>query len=103
MATGTLGTNLTSSLTTLDWNNMSAVADVAAIGALILGQPTPSTGKQIISPGSFAKSGRLHFPGRQGFMLLHPGDYVAVDAYGWPIVVSGQSIAFASSSWTHNP
>jgi hypothetical protein len=99
MATGTLGTNLTTSLTALNWNNMSAVADVAAIGALIKGQDSAAN----ISPGAFAKSGRLHFPGRKGFLLLLPGDYIGVDANGWPIVVSSQSIASGSTSWTHNP
>ena len=102
MALSTLGTNLTTSLTALNWNNMSAVADVAAIGAAILGQPA-SGSFQAISPGAFAKSGRLHFPGRMGFLLLKPGDYVGVDSFGWPIVVSSQSIAAAGSSWTHNP
>jgi hypothetical protein len=102
MATGTLGTNATSSLTSLNWNNMSAVADVAAIAALIKGQPGSGT-YQTISPGAFAKSGRLHFPGRQGFILLKPGDYIGVDSFGWPIVVSAQSIASGSTSWTHNP
>jgi hypothetical protein len=98
MATGTLGTSLTTTLTSLNWNNMSAVADVAAIGALIKGQDTAGN----ISPGAFAKSGRLHFPSRKGFLLLQPGDYVGVDANGWPIVVSAFSIA-AANSWTHNP
>jgi hypothetical protein len=102
MALSTLGTNANNTLTALNWNNMSLPADVAAIAAAILGQPPAGT-FQAISPGAFAKSGRLHFPGRQGFLLLKPGDYVAVDSFGWPIVVSSQSIAAAGTSWTHNP
>jgi|ERR1700722_19449139 hypothetical protein len=98
MATGTLGTSLTTTLTSINWNNMSPVADVAAIGALIKGQDAAA----VISPGAFAKSGRLHFPGHKGFILLNPGDYIGVDANGWPIVVSAFSIA-AANSWTHNP
>ena len=102
MALSTLGTNATSSLTALNWNPMSAVADTAAIAGAILGQPSMGS-FQAISPGAFTKSGRLHFPGRAGFLLLKPGDYVAVDSFGWPIVVSSQSIASGSTSWTHNP
>jgi hypothetical protein len=99
MATGTLGTNATTTLTSMSWNPMSPVADVAAIGALITGQ----NAFKREAPGNFSKGGRLAFPGRRGFLLLSPGDYVAVDSNGWPIVVSFQSIAgtYAATSWTH--
>lgn len=96
MATTLLGTGTTTSLVSLAWNPASAVADVAAIAAHILGQGNPA---HPISPGAFSKAGRLHFPGRQGFLLLKPGDVVAYDHYGWPICVSNESIAEASSSW----
>jgi hypothetical protein len=99
MATGTLGTTANNGLTSLVWNPMSAVADVAAIAALIKGQN--AFGR--IAPGEFANNGRLAFPGRRGFILLQPSDYIGVDSNGWPIVVSNQSIASGSTSWTHNP
>jgi hypothetical protein len=96
MATTLLGTGTTTSLVSLAWNPASAVADVATIAAHIKGQANPS---HPISPGAFSKSGRLHFPGRLGFVCLKPGDVVAYDHYGWPIFVSTESIAEASSSW----
>lgn len=98
MATVTLGTAATSSLVALNWNPMSSVADVATIAAGILGQS--ATAFHGISPGAFSKSGRLKFPGREGFVLLKPGDYIAYDNFGWPVIVSAQTIA-SGSSWVH--
>jgi hypothetical protein len=99
MSLGTLGTNANNSLTSIVWNPMSPVADVAAIQAAIMTQ----NAFQKIAPGAFSQSGRLAFPGRRGFILLQPGDYVGVDSHGWPVLVSNQAIAAAGSSWTHNP
>lgn len=100
MATGTLGTAATSSLTSLNWNPQSPVADVAAIAALIVRQASGfRTG---IVPGGFSKGGRLQLPGKRGVIFLEPGDYIGVDHNGWPIVVSKESIADASSSWVHS-
>lgn len=95
MAVGTLGTNANTSLVSITWNPMTSVADVASIAAGIKGQ-VPALP---IAPGAFSKSGRLHFPGRFGFVLLKPGDVVAYDHNNWPIFVSSQSIADGSSSW----
>ena len=97
MALGTLGTNANTSLTSITWNPMSSVADVASIAAGILGQS--ATAFHGISPGAFSASGRLKFPGREGFVLLKPSDVIAFDHFGWPIFVSSQSIADGSSSW----
>lgn len=96
MALGTLGTNANNSLASLVWNPMSAAADVASIAAHILSQSNPA---HPIAPGAFSVAGRLHFPGRFGFVLLKPGDVVAYDHFGWPIFVSSESIADGSSSW----
>ena len=96
MATGTLGTNANTSLVSITWNPMTPVADIATIAAHILGQANPA---HPIAPGAFSASGRLHFPGRQGFVLLRPGDVIAYDHFGWPVFVSSESIADASSSW----
>ena len=97
MATGTMGTSATTGLVSIIWNPMTPVADLAAIAANIKGQG----GVRPISPGALSASGRLHFPGRRGFLLLNPGDYIGYDNWGWPIVVSSQSIA-NGSSWTHS-
>lgn len=97
MATGTLGTNSTTGLTSITFGPMSPVADVAAIAALIVRQGAGfRTG---IVPGGFAKSGRLQLPGKRGVITLEPGDVIAVDHNGWPVVVSKESIADGSSSW----
>lgn len=99
MALKTLGTNATTTLQALVWNPMAAQADIAAIAANIKSQGNPT---HPISPGAFSNSGRIAFPGRRGFMLLQTGDYVAYDSFGWPIVVSNQSIAAGGTSWTHS-
>ena len=99
MATGTLGTNATSSLTSINWNPMTPIADIATIAEAI--QAQNAFGRH--APQLFAGNGRLQFPGRRGFLLMLPGDYIGVDANGWPIVVSSQSIASGSTSWPHNP
>jgi hypothetical protein len=97
MATGTLGTNATTSLTSITFNPMSPVADVASIAALIVRQSSGfRTG---IIPGGFAKGGQLRLPGKRGLIFMEPGDVIAVDHNGWPIVVSKESIADGSSSW----
>jgi len=96
MALITLGTNATTTLNALVWNPASAAADVAQINNNIKMQN--AVGKLI--PGAFAKNGRLQLPGRRGFILLLPGDYVAYDGAGWPIVVSAYSIA-NGGGWTH--
>lgn len=96
MATGTLGTAATTSLTSITWNHVSAVADVASILAGIKNQSNPA---HPVWPGAFAKSGQLFLPNNRGVINMQPGDVVAFDHNGWPIVVSSESIADGSSSW----
>ena len=97
MATGTLGTVATTSLVSINgWNPQTAIADIAAIEALIKQQANPA---HYIEPGAFSPSGRLFLPGGRGVIMLRPGDYIGVDHNGWPIVVSKESIADGSTSW----
>ncbi len=42
---------------------------------------------------------KLMIPGR-GYVKVLPGDIVAVDNTGWPILISGASIGYAGSLWT---
>lgn len=99
MATGTLGTAATTSLTSINgWNPATAVADVATIAAAIKNQNAFNA----IKPGAFNKSGQLYLPGGRGIIQLLPGDYIGVDHNGWPIVVSAQSIADGLTSWAHS-
>lgn len=44
-------------------------------------------------------NGILHLPGGRGNIILHPGDIVAIDNTGWPIVVSAAAISYAGSNW----
>lgn len=97
MATVTLGTNATTSLTALDWNASAAAADVAAIAVGIKDDQNPA---HPVWPGAFEQNGLLYIP-RRGLLRVLPGDYVAVDATtGWPILVSAYAIA--SGPWTHS-
>jgi hypothetical protein len=100
MATKTLGTNGTNTLTAMSWNPMSPIADIATIAEAL--QAQNPFGRN--APQLFANNGRLQFPGRRGFLLLQPNDWIGVDSNGWPIVVSNQSIAgaLAATSWTHS-
>ncbi len=98
MALVTLGTTANNSLSALAWNPMSAQADIAAIAAAIKDQSNPA---HPIEPGAFTNSGQLMLPNGRGIIRLQPGDYVAYDSFGWPIVVSAQSIADGSTVWVH--
>jgi hypothetical protein len=99
MATKTLGTNATTTLTALSFQRGGlAAADIATIqqdilNDLVNGNP--------IWPGAFSSMGLLYVPNR-GILQVLPGDYVGVDATGWPILVSANAIASGSTSWTHN-
>ena len=100
MATGTLGTDATTTLVSINgWNPQTAIADIAAIAVAIKNQSNPA---HPIVPGAFTPSGQLFLPNGRGIIQLKPGDYIGYDAFGWPIVVSAESIADGSSSWTHS-
>jgi hypothetical protein len=104
MATNTIGTAATSTLTGLVYSRALSDLDVATIAAgikqdLPTGGPPSSTGAFI--PGAFNRAGLLWVPNR-GFLQVLPGDVVAFDAtVGWPILVSAG--AAASAAWVHVP
>jgi|GEM_PF-4333673 len=97
MALKTMGTAATTSLAAMSWNPMSSIADISAIEANIKNQSNPA---HPIVPGNF-EGGKLYLPNNRGIVLLQPGDWIAYDNFGWPIVVSTQSIA-SGSSWVHS-
>lgn len=103
MATGTLGSAATNTLTALLVSRAMAAADVATIMAAIKGDKGPSTspiGSGYLMPGSWQSSGVLYVPGR-GILIAQPGDYVAVGpASGWPILIS--ATAAASADFVHS-
>lgn len=94
MATGTLGTTLTTSLTSKLFGGALPAADIAAIANAI---KDDQNNLHPIYPGAFAQTGLLYIPNR-GVLRVLPGDYVGVDSVGWPILVSKYSIA--NAAWT---
>lgn len=98
MALKTLGSNATNTLQALVFNSgSSAQADIALINKNI---KNDQGNLHPIWPDAF-RSGKLYVPNR-GVLSILPGDYIAYDAFGWPILVAKNSIAFASTSWTHS-
>lgn len=97
MATVTLGTAATTTLTALAWNASAAVADIATIAAGIKDDQNVAAPTW---PGAFSKNGLLYVPNR-GVLRLLPGDYVGFDAAtGWPILVSAD--AAGGAGWVHS-
>ena len=95
MATSTLGTNATTSLTSLVNNPVMNVTDLATIvngikDDIIITHP--------VWPGAYSYMDLLYVPNR-GVLKVLPGDFVGVDTNGWPILVSAYSIA--TGGWTH--
>ena len=121
MATRTMGTAGTTTLTALPFPNMPSAAvatDFAAIAALILddapylwpvgnaGTANAQNATQIAAahnrmPTAYARNGLLYVPNR-GVLQVMPGDWVGVDGFGWPILVSGRSIQTSTASWAHS-
>jgi len=60
-----------------------------------------------INPGAKGMGGRLSFegrlelPGGRGWVTVKPGDVIAIDSTGWPILVSAAAIAYSGSDWTY--
>ena len=107
MATHTLGTPSSTTLVAVTYSESPLVllpADLAAIANGIL-QDNMTPGSLVASnvgqaiPGAFNFMGLLTFPGGRGQIKLYPGDVIAIDNLGWPVVVSAASIANATD-WT---
>lgn len=85
----------------------TTVADIASGGAVILlSQPARSNlavaNLAFLRQDGGAGIGRealLSVPGR-GMLKVLPGDIVAVDATGWPILLSANTVAYAGTDWT---
>lgn len=101
MSTKTLGTNANNTLTALKYlagyNSGMSAADQATIQNSILNDLI-NTNPRV--PGAF-QGGQLFIPNR-GILQVLPGDWIGVDATGWPILVSANAIASGSTSWTHS-
>lgn len=113
MATLTLGSNAQTTLTALLFSPSMNTTDFATLQQLIrdershgVGIATAAPSAKPVFPGALTRSGFLSVPNR-GILRVLPGDYVAVDANGWPILLSANAIAGGASpsavtSWTHS-
>jgi hypothetical protein len=83
------------------YNSGIAAADMATIANAIKRQGVVNpNGKPLIEFGNFSYNGQLFLPGNRGVIQLKFGDVVAVDTnWGWPIVISNEALAAASSPW----
>jgi len=98
MALGTMGSSTTTGLQSINGFTYSVpAADAGNLANLIKDDTNP--GAHAIVPGAFEQNGLLFIP-RRGILKVLPGDYVGVDANGWPILVSAYSIA--TGGWTHS-
>lgn len=96
MATRTLGTAATNTLTALTYISGMNATDLATMRA---GIKNDQINGSPIFPGAFTQDGLLHVPNR-GVLRLVPGDVVAFNAAtGWPIMLS--AAAAASANWVY--
>jgi len=73
---------------------LSKAATAGGAGTrLIFARPDPA------APNISLNDASLYIPQR-GVLKVLPGDIVAVDNTGWPILVSGASIGYAGTDWT---
>jgi hypothetical protein len=101
MATKTAGTTSTSQLTAIQADpSVAAIsaADMATIANDILtdnprsaGPNLPGGASNAIYPSAFSFNGLLFIPNR-GVLKVLPGDFVAVDKAGWPILLSSKTL-----------
>lgn len=107
----TLGTSATNTLQAFNTATNNLVSDIALVRANIKWDWAYVNGAYVriqagaVYPGGFEfatgpSGGLLHIP-RRGVLKVLPGDYVAYDPNGWPILVSGGSIN-SGSGWTHS-
>ena len=95
MATKTVGTTGTTVLTAVQippsYNATPYVSDAdwATIATSILDDGGNLHPRE---PGGFTRQGLLYLPCKRGVIQLKPGDWVAVDLNGWPVVISNYSL-----------
>ena len=98
MATKTLGTNATTSLTALAF--LQGLGSLAAADVATLDQIKDDINPaHPLIPSCFDAGGFLTIPNR-GILQVRPGDWVALDSRGWPILLSADTIA--NGPWTHS-
>jgi hypothetical protein len=79
-----------------DLTSATPATDFAAIAQAILDDQNVA---RPIVPGAWMQNGMLVVPNR-GILYAKPGDWVAVDNRGWPILLSADTLA--NGNWTHS-
>lgn len=97
MALLTAGTVAATSLEALVFNRVMTQADFASLQNKI---KYDGVNGNAVVPGAFTRSGFLVVP-RRGILQVLPGDVVAVDATGWPVLVSATAID-DGTDWVHS-
>jgi hypothetical protein len=102
MATKTMGTAATTTLTAVQWlggGGNLLPADIATIQQSILDDQTNTNP---IWPGAWDTTGMLFVPNR-GVLRMLPGDWIAVDSTGFPILLSSLAAGSGGSgNWRHS-
>src|SRR5271170_8400160 len=101
MSLTSMGTSATTTLKGLHMDSNLSAADAATLRAnvkwdgVFVNNAWTQVQNHIAYPGGFefqGGNGILHVP-RRGALLVFPGDYVAYDPNGWPILIAGWSIS----------
>lgn len=96
MTVGTAGTTAATTLAAITWSGDQAVllpADLATANYAILDDQNVAHGHaSVLGIGGVVREGKLFIPNR-GSLLLLPGDVIAWDVTGWPVLVSARAIA----------
>jgi len=98
MATRTLGTAATTTLTAVPFSPSAQSLSPADLATIINSILDDQNVAHPLIPSSFSYMGLLYVPNR-GVLKVLPGDFVGVDGNGWPILVSANSAGGAS--WVH--
>jgi hypothetical protein len=101
VALRTMGTTTTSILDALRFGADVTPQDFGNLSNLIKDDKVGIAGAHLRLNNAFSQNGLLYVPNR-GVLQVLPGDYVAVDSDGWPILVSASSIGYASTEWAHS-
>ena len=96
MALKTLGTAAQTTLTAMPFGTDPAIADIATLSNLIV---SDTVNKPTRGHGYWSNTGLLILPGNRGIIQAKVGDWIGVDANGWPILITKN--AAASASWIH--
>lgn len=101
MSLKTGGTKTTTGLMTMQWQPSGLnLADLATINELIR-----NPGNAGSKPDSCRiENGMLFLPRNKSIIQLDQGDWIMVDANGWPIVIPNLDMTSTSpaTSWTHS-